>query len=90
MDVFEVALCVQSCSQMCKDTGMCECMSKYVVCIYVQELTAKERQGGHGSRIINITSIENGRAVHAFIPNTWEAEAEEGGFLSQKPAWSTK
>jgi hypothetical protein len=30
------------------------------------------------------------RAVvaHAFNPSTWEAEA--GGFLSSRPAWSTK
>jgi hypothetical protein len=26
--------------------------------------------------------------AHAFIPSTWEAEA--GGFLSSRPAWSTK
>ena len=26
--------------------------------------------------------------VHAFNPSTWEAEA--GGFLSLRPAWSTK
>jgi hypothetical protein len=26
--------------------------------------------------------------AHAFNPSTWEAEA--GGFLSLKPAWSTK
>ena len=26
--------------------------------------------------------------VHAFNPSTWEAEA--GGFLSSRPAWSTK
>jgi hypothetical protein len=33
---------------------------------------------------------ENGQAVvaHAFIPNTLEAEA--GGFLSLRPAWSTE
>jgi hypothetical protein len=32
------------------------------------------------------------RAVvaHAFNPSTWEAEAEAGRFLSQKPAWSTE
>jgi major histocompatibility complex class I len=31
-----------------------------------------------------------GQAVvtHAFNPSTWEAEA--GGFLSSRPAWSTK
>jgi major histocompatibility complex class I len=26
--------------------------------------------------------------AHAFNPSTWEAEA--GGFLSSKPAWSTE
>jgi hypothetical protein len=26
--------------------------------------------------------------LHAFNPSTWEAEA--GGFLSSRPAWSTK
>jgi hypothetical protein len=26
--------------------------------------------------------------VHAFNPSTWKAEA--GGFLSSRPAWSTK
>jgi hypothetical protein len=26
--------------------------------------------------------------AHAFNPSTWEAE--EGGFLSLRPAWSTK
>jgi hypothetical protein len=26
--------------------------------------------------------------AHAFIPSTWEAEA--GGFLSSRPAWSTE
>jgi major histocompatibility complex class I len=26
--------------------------------------------------------------VHAFNPSTWEAEA--GGFLSLRPAWSTE
>jgi major histocompatibility complex class I len=29
-----------------------------------------------------------GVVAHAFNPNTWEAEA--GGFLSSRPAWSTK
>jgi hypothetical protein len=28
--------------------------------------------------------------AHAFNPSTWEAEAEAGGFLSLRPAWSTK
>jgi hypothetical protein len=29
-----------------------------------------------------------GVVENAFIPSTWEAEA--GGFLSSRPAWSTK
>jgi hypothetical protein len=29
-----------------------------------------------------------GVVAHAFNPSTWEAEA--GGFLSSKPAWSTE
>jgi hypothetical protein len=39
---------------------------------------------------------ELGVVVHAFNPSTWEAEseaeaeAEAGGFLSSRPAWSTK
>jgi hypothetical protein len=28
--------------------------------------------------------------AHTFNPSTWEAEAEAGGFLSSRPAWSTK
>jgi major histocompatibility complex class I len=31
-----------------------------------------------------------GVVVHAFNPSTPEAEAEAGGFLSSRPAWSTK
>jgi hypothetical protein len=33
-------------------------------------------------------SLEPGVVAHAFNPSTWEAEA--GGFLSSRPAWSTK
>jgi hypothetical protein len=31
-----------------------------------------------------------GVVVHALNPSTWEAEAEAGGFLSSRAAWSTK
>jgi major histocompatibility complex class I len=34
------------------------------------------------------TSKKPGVVAHAFDPSTWEAEA--GGFLSSRPAWSTK
>jgi hypothetical protein len=33
-------------------------------------------------------ACEPGVVVHAFNPSTWEAEA--GGFLSLRPAWSTE
>jgi major histocompatibility complex class I len=32
--------------------------------------------------------IKPGMVAHAFNPSTWEAEA--GGFLSLRPAWSTE
>jgi len=37
-------------------------------------------------------SWTKGQAVvsHAFNPSTREAEAEAGGFLSSRPAWSTE
>jgi hypothetical protein len=34
------------------------------------------------------SSVVLGVVAHAFNPSTWEAEA--GGFLSSRPAWSTK
>jgi hypothetical protein len=34
------------------------------------------------------TKKKPGMMAHAFNPSTWEAEA--GGFLSSRPAWSTK
>jgi hypothetical protein len=39
-----------------------------------------------GNHITN--NIVPGVVAHAFNPSTWEAEA--GGFLSSRPAWSTK
>jgi major histocompatibility complex class I len=33
-------------------------------------------------------SLWPGVVVHTFNPSTWEAEA--GGFLSLRPAWSTE
>jgi hypothetical protein len=39
--------------------------------------------------ITNLKYINKpGVVAHAFNPSTWEAEA--GGFLSSRPAWSTK
>jgi hypothetical protein len=36
------------------------------------------------------TSKQPGMVAHAFNPSTREAEAEAGGFLSLRPAWSTE
>jgi hypothetical protein len=41
----------------------------------------------HPARVKNL-SQKQGVVVHAFNPSTQEAEA--GGFLSLRPAWSTK
>ena len=40
--------------------------------------------------ILIFKMFSSGRAMvaHAFNPSTWEAEA--GGFLSSRPAWSTE
>jgi hypothetical protein len=35
-----------------------------------------------------LRTLGPGVVVHAFNPSTWEAET--GGFLSSRPAWSTK
>jgi hypothetical protein len=42
------------------------------------------------SIVVTILKVNLSRAVvaHAFNPSTWEAEA--GGFLSSRPAWSTE
>jgi hypothetical protein len=37
---------------------------------------------------IRMAKIKNSRPMHAFNHITWEAEA--GGFLSSRPAWSTE
>jgi major histocompatibility complex class I len=51
---------------------------------------------GKGGKFLNTTTmacavrsrIHKGMVAHAFNPSTREAEA--GGFLSSRPAWSTK
>jgi hypothetical protein len=42
-----------------------------------------------GYKAMNILDSP-GVVVHAFNPSTREAEAEAGGFLSLRPAWSTE
>jgi major histocompatibility complex class I len=39
-------------------------------------------------KTILIKEVVPGVVAHTFDPSTWEAEA--GGFLSSRPAWSTK
>jgi hypothetical protein len=41
-----------------------------------------------GHPILTRTHLSPGVVAHAFNPSTWEAEA--GGFLSSRPAWSTE
>jgi hypothetical protein len=41
-----------------------------------------------GLQALEKNKKQPGVVAHAFDPNTWEAEA--GGFLSSRPAWSTK
>jgi hypothetical protein len=51
----------------------------------------KEMLSTNKSKMIHIKKqIEPGVVAHAFNPSTREAEAEAGGFLSSRPAWSTK
>jgi hypothetical protein len=38
--------------------------------------------------LLTVARVKAYKVVHAFNPSTWEAEA--GGFLSSRPAWSTK
>jgi hypothetical protein len=38
--------------------------------------------------MLKMSKLAPGVVAHAFNPSTWEAEA--GGFLSSRPAWSTK
>jgi hypothetical protein len=39
---------------------------------------------------VMIHNVKPGVVVHDFNPSTWKAEAEAGGFLSSRPAWSTQ
>jgi hypothetical protein len=47
----------------------------------------REILSNSGTKVIR-NRREPGVVTHAFNPSTWEAEA--GGFLSLRPAWSTK
>jgi hypothetical protein len=54
------------------------------------EIETQGKKSGTIDASISKRIQEIGRAVvaHACNPSTWEAEA--GGFLSSRPAWSTK
>jgi hypothetical protein len=72
------------------------CVSEVSLVYRVSSRTARATQRNPVSKTKqnktkqNKTKKKNSRAVvaHAFNPSTWEAEA--GGFLSFRPAWSTK
>jgi hypothetical protein len=38
--------------------------------------------------LLKVRTCSQGVVAHTFNPSTWEAEA--GGFLSLRPAWSTE
>jgi hypothetical protein len=44
----------------------------------------------HFHSVIKTKNIGLGVVAHSFNPSTREAEAEAGGFLSSRPAWSTE
>jgi hypothetical protein len=62
-------------------------VDKGISCAESQVYTDKLRRKIFVLKNKNKTKIP-GVVAHAFNPSTWEAEA--GGFLSSRPAWSTK
>ena len=48
----------------------------------------QKNQGTMKRPYLRIIGIKLGMVVHTFNSSTWEAEA--GGFLSSRPAWSTE
>jgi hypothetical protein len=68
--------------------------NKFQVRLAYTESSRSARVYSHMSHTQNTeTEIQKeilrlGVVAHAFNPSTWEAEA--GGFLSLRPAWSTK
>jgi hypothetical protein len=73
-----------------------------LMCVLICLVGTKTRLGWRGLNKTGAETISNnqsfykiikiiykpGVVVHAFNPSTWEAEA--GGFLSLRPAWSTE
>jgi hypothetical protein len=59
-------------------------LAKTITCKFSERLCLK------GIRLRAKEQYKLGVVVHAFNPSTREAEAEAGGFLSSRPAWSTK
>jgi hypothetical protein len=53
-----------------------------------QERVGRVTRVGGGEKNDQTMMTQPGMVAHAFNPSTWEAEA--GGFLSLRPAWSTK
>jgi hypothetical protein len=65
----------------------CKCVQN-TVCVMVY--SQSQHSGGRSVESLTVRgqSGKPGVVACAFNPSTWEAEA--GGFLSSRPAWSTK
>jgi hypothetical protein len=56
--------------------------------IYFLQLLKKIKLDNCNNSSLRIVYMSQAVVAHAFNPSTWEAEA--GGFLSSRPAWSTE
>lgn len=62
MCLYEGALCIYTCTQVCEGTDMCGCMSKHD-CIYGRKQLKSDREMMEWA--INVTRRENG--IHELI-----------------------
>jgi hypothetical protein len=68
--------------QLCAELILCLILEKGL--ILVNDSRDKNAEKSQSRKGISSWAV----VAHAFNPSTWEAEA--GGFLSLRPAWSTK
>jgi hypothetical protein len=66
--------------------SFCSCLCNHVqTYVYIYAWNKNKEKAAINLRMGDVVP---GVVAHAFNPNTWEAEA--GGFLSSRPAWSTE